>query len=54
MTSNTVRLGVYYRTAATTPPMDRSCMTHCQALQDFPDMRQVLFHKVNKINLPTL
>jgi hypothetical protein len=27
-------------------------MTHHQALQDFPDTRQVSLHKNNKINLP--
>jgi hypothetical protein len=29
-------------------------MTHHQALQDFPNIRQVLPHKNNKINLPIL
>jgi hypothetical protein len=32
----------------------RNCMTRHQALQDFPDMSQVLLYKNNKINLPIL
>jgi hypothetical protein len=32
----------------------RNCMTHRQALQDFPDMSQVSLHKKNKINIPFL
>jgi hypothetical protein len=31
-----------------------NCITHPQALQDFPDMSQVPLHKNNKINLPVL
>jgi hypothetical protein len=33
------------------PAPGRNCMTHRQALQDFPDTSQVSLHK-NKINLP--
>jgi hypothetical protein len=29
-----------------------NCMTHRQALQDFPGMIQISLHKYNKIKLP--
>jgi hypothetical protein len=32
------------------PVASRSCMTHCQVLQDFPDMSQASVHKNSKIN----
>jgi hypothetical protein len=36
------------------PAPGRNCMTHRQALQDFPDTSQVSLHKNDKVNFPFL
>jgi hypothetical protein len=36
------------------PAPGRNRMTHCEALEDFPNIRQISLHKNNKINFPVL